>query len=56
MYEYVQTATGWKLYWGAAVLHRQAPEQPRLTPVEIDRTTQTGQTGVDHEPVTSMSA
>jgi hypothetical protein len=53
MYEYVQTATGWKLYWGAAVLHHQAPEQPRLTPVD---TTLAGQTSVDREPVTSMSA
>jgi len=56
MYEYVHTERGWVLYWGAAVLHRKAPEQPRLLPIEIDRTTAAAPIAANREPPKRLSA
>ena len=38
MYEYVQTATGWKLCWGGAALYRgPAGERPPVVPAADQR-------------------
>ena len=39
MYEYIQTATGWRLCWGGAALYRESAEQrPPVVPAPDDRT------------------
>jgi hypothetical protein len=57
MYEYVQTATGWKLCWGGASLYRKTEKQrPPVVLVRDDGAAASVEKDADREPVTALSA
>jgi hypothetical protein len=57
MYEYVQTATGWVLYWGGADLYREEQsKQPKAVRAADSPPPATRETAADRGPMTTLSA